>query len=302
MLLSWCTACVAHIVLHQTIEQTIKSAEAAEAKIQAEKEAVARKERELLEEKQRQQRRAQEEADRKRREAEAAAAAAEEAKRKEREKLAAEAAAREEEKRQAVVKAAEERKRKQAEAEAAVAAKAKEDAAAQELLASASDPGSSLGGELVLKRNEWRKWREVMATIKSQVIGRVKQDDAMRRALRRTKNTITMRVGQVVNTKESILKIVGQACTRFIKVALKCLLLDRGSSPTLVQSTALETNSSVPFCPLAGTTDSIPLSPLPHCQIHDQTGGIGNQCETGSCISVGQDYDRTILAGTSSVE
>lgn len=195
----------------QTIEQTIRTAEAEQAKIQAEREAAARKEREIQEEKQRQQRRAQEEADRKRQEAEAAAAAVEEAKRQEREKVAAEAAAREEEKRRAAVKAAEERKRKQAEAEAA--AKVTGDAAAQAQATVAPD-SASLGSELVLKRNEWKKWREVMATIKSGVIERVKQDDAMRKALRRTKNTITMRVGQVVNTKESILKIVSRVLMR----------------------------------------------------------------------------------------
>lgn len=192
----------------QTIEQTIRTAEAEQTKIQAEREAAARKEREIQEEKQRQQRQAKEEADRKRREVEAAAAAAEEAKRQEREKVAAEAAAQEEEKRRAAVKAAEERKRKQAEAEAA--AKAAEDAAAQVQPASVPD-STPLASELVLKRHEWKKWREVMATIKSGVIERVKQDDAMRKALRRAKNTITMRVGQVVNTRESILKIVSRA-------------------------------------------------------------------------------------------
>jgi hypothetical protein len=192
----------------QTIEQTIKTAEAAEAKLQAEKEAIARKERELREEEERKRRQAQEEADRKRREAEAAAAAIEEAKRKEREAAAAEAAKQEEEKRQAVVKAAEERKRKQAEAEAE-AAKAKEELDAASLAAKASL--SNGAGELVMKRNEWKKWREVMMTIKAEVIEKVKQDDGIRRGLRRTKNTITMRIGQVVNTRESILKIVSQA-------------------------------------------------------------------------------------------
>lgn len=104
-----------------------------------------------------------------------------------------------------MVKAAEERKRKQAEAEAE-AAKAKEESDAASLAAKAAT--SNATGELVMKRNEWRKWREVMATIKEQVIEKVKQDDATRRGLRRTKNTITMRIGQVVNTRESILKIV----------------------------------------------------------------------------------------------
>lgn len=129
----------------------------------------------------------------------------EEAKGKEREAAAAEAAAREEEKRQAVIKAAEERKRKQAEAEAQ-AAKAKAELDAAALAAQAAV--TSAAGELVMKRNEWKKWREVMATIKEQVIEKVKQDDGIRRGLRRTKNTITMRIGQVVNTRESILKIV----------------------------------------------------------------------------------------------
>lgn len=195
------------IPISQTIEQTIKTAEAAEAKLQAEKEAIARKEREIREEIERKQRQAKEEADRKRREAEAAAAAVEEAKRKEREAAAAEAAAREEEKRQAVIKAAEERKRKQAEAEAQ-AAKAKEELDAAALAAQAA--ATSAAGELAIKRNEWKKWREVMATIKEQVIEKVKQDDGIRRGLRRTKNTITMRMGQVVNTRESILKIVSR--------------------------------------------------------------------------------------------
>ncbi|KAJ9098628.1 hypothetical protein QFC21_004275 [Naganishia friedmannii] len=191
--------------LWDTIEQTIKAAEAAQAKIQAEREAAERKEREIREEKERKQRQAQEEAERKRREAEATAAAIEAAKRKEKEKAEMEAAATVEEKRQAAVKAAEERKHKQQlETEAAAAntqaeVQAKTDASAS----SASVPAS----ELVMKRVEWQKWREVMGTVKAQVIEKVKQDDGVRRGLRRSKNTITMRLGQVVNTRESIVKI-----------------------------------------------------------------------------------------------
>lgn len=194
--------------VRQTIEQTIKAAEAAQAKIQAEREAIERKEREIREEKERKQRQAREEAEKKRREAEAAAAAVEAARKKEKEKAEMEAAAREDEKRQAVVKAAEERKRKQElEAEATANAQAKEQAQTDARTSAAPVSAS----ELVMKRVEWQKWREVMATVKAQVIENVKQDDAVRRGLRRSKNTITMRLGQVVNTRESIVKIVSVA-------------------------------------------------------------------------------------------
>ncbi|KAJ9094134.1 hypothetical protein QFC19_008086 [Naganishia cerealis] len=194
--------------LWDTIEQTIKSAEAAQAKVQAEREAAERREREIQEEKQRKQRQAQEEADRKRREAEAAAAAVEAAKKQGRENIEREAAAREEEKRQAAVKAAEERRLKQqqqAEAEAAASAQGRSEVQAK--TNADAVPAAVPASELVIKRVEWQKWRQVMATVKDQVIEKVKQDDAMRRGLRRSKNTITMRIGQVVNTRESIIKV-----------------------------------------------------------------------------------------------
>lgn len=120
-----------------------------------------------------------------------------------------EAAAREEAKRQAVLKAAEERKRKQ-ELEAAALANAQ--AEVQTKADATATTASVSASELVMKRVEWQKWREVMGTVKAQVIENVKQDDAVRRGLRRSKNTITMRIGQVVNTRESIVKIVSVPC------------------------------------------------------------------------------------------
>ncbi|KAJ9122495.1 hypothetical protein QFC22_001923 [Naganishia vaughanmartiniae] len=190
--------------LWDTIEQTIKAAEAAQAKIQAEKEAIERKAQEIREEQQQKQRELQQEVETRRREAQAAAAAAEAAKMEEKEKAEREAAVKEQEKRQAVVKAAEERQRKQQlEREITANAQAQVQAKSDASATTASPPAS----ELVMKRVEWQKWREVMGTVKAQVIENVKQDDAVRRGLRRSKNTITMRLGQVVNTRESIVKI-----------------------------------------------------------------------------------------------
>lgn len=164
--------------LWQSIDQAIKAAETAQAQAAAQQRAAA-------EQKQR-----EEQAEAKRRqEAQAAARAKaeEEARTKAEAEQRAKAAA------EARAKAEQEASRK-AEAEA-LAVKASQDAS------------SSLMSGLSAKEMEWREWRDRMTKVKTDVIAVVKANPAMKKEVRQNIRTIGVKVGQVVNTRESIIKI-----------------------------------------------------------------------------------------------
>jgi hypothetical protein len=61
-----------------------------------------------------------------------------------------------------------------------------------------------------LQKNEqrWEKWVEHQKKTKLEVIERVKADDTLRKAIGGPKRKITRRIGQIVNTRDSIVNIV----------------------------------------------------------------------------------------------
>ncbi len=58
------------------------------------------------------------------------------------------------------------------------------------------------------KRIEWEEWVEQMIEVKENVILRLNGDQEQKKTLNKVKRAITVRIGQVVNTRESILGIV----------------------------------------------------------------------------------------------
>lgn len=134
-----------------------------------------------------------------------AAAAAEERRRKEEEaaRIAAEeqaALARKAEAEKAAKEKADAAAKEQAEQEAAEAARKKAERESQER--AAAQAASSRAVE------DWRKWVGAQRTMKEKVINVVKADRAMKSELRQKMRLITRGVGQVVNTRESILRVV----------------------------------------------------------------------------------------------
>lgn len=164
--------------LWRTIDQAIKAAESAQAQAAAQQRAAA-------EQKQR-----EEQAEAKRRQ-EAQAAAKAKADAEARDKAEAEKRSREE---------AEARKKAEAEA----AKKAQADAQAAK---ASQDASSSLMSGLATKETEWREWRDRMLKVKNDVIAVVKADPVIKKEVRQNIRTIGVKVGQVVNTRESIIKI-----------------------------------------------------------------------------------------------
>jgi hypothetical protein len=61
---------------------------------------------------------------------------------------------------------------------------------------------------LTTKRAEWEEWVAQMREVKECVILRLNGDQDAKKGLNKVKRAITVRIGQVVNTRESILGIV----------------------------------------------------------------------------------------------
>ena len=181
---------------------------------------------------------------RKKQEEEAARTAAAEkeasARRAEAEKLAREHAERE---RMAKEKAADEAKRSAEEKEAA--AEANEKAAEQEKKAAEKGKVGS----------EWRSWVEKQRWMKKEVIEPVKSDRALRTSLRQGMRLITRGLGQVVNTKESIVRVVSDIPVILADektIDIHKLLCDQlPSEPSPAQPTLLSQPPPKPYCYLS---------------------------------------------------
>lgn len=65
---------------------------------------------------------------------------------------------------------------------------------------------------LTTKRVEWEEWVAQMREVKECVILRLNGDQDAKKGLNKVKRAITVRIGQVVNTRESILGIVSGFC------------------------------------------------------------------------------------------
>lgn len=178
---------------------------------------VQAQERKLAEERKREEEKKQREMEELKRKREQEQRAAEEKLKAEQAKLKAEEdrkKAEEESKR-----AKEEQERAQAseqqrqQAEQARLEKERKAAQANELAKRLEAERASVGEKAVLtstSQNEkrWKKWVEHQRQTKDEVINRLKADDGLRKMVGAVKRKITRRIGQIVNTRESILKIV----------------------------------------------------------------------------------------------
>lgn len=113
---------------------------------------------------------------------------------------------------------AEKAAKEKAEKEAADAA-AKEKAAKDEQerqAAEAKDAQTKAAEQAAGTRavDEWRKWVGIQNTMKEHVINAVKADRAMKSSLRQGMRLITRGVGQVINTQESVVRVVSSAIDR----------------------------------------------------------------------------------------
>lgn len=114
------------------------------------------------------------------------------------EKAAAEEAAerkRDEEERQARANAEKEKARKEA------AALEEERQRAEEASRAVAEKAGEMG-------REWQRWTDKMRTIKTDVLPAVSNDTPLRKACSAAKRQITPRVGQLVNTAESVQTVV----------------------------------------------------------------------------------------------
>lgn len=62
--------------------------------------------------------------------------------------------------------------------------------------------------------DEWKKWVNIQRTMEEKVINVVKGDRAMKSSLRQNMRLITRGVGQVINSQESIVRVVSSAKCR----------------------------------------------------------------------------------------
>lgn len=168
-------------LLWEGIDRTI-------AAVQAEKQRIEEEERRQSEARRKQEEDAQRRRDEERRK--------EEDKRKAEEtRLNAEKAERE---RQAALKAKQEAELKKAQAEE------------QQKLLELGRASAEQNALASLQKNEqrWEKWVEHQRKTKAEVIERVKADEALRKNIGPIKRKTTRRIGQIVNTRESIVSIV----------------------------------------------------------------------------------------------
>ena len=158
------------------------------AAVQAEKKRIAEEER-----RQQEMRRKQEEDAQKKRDEE---------RRKEEEKRKAEEARRNAENA--------ERERQQAEQAKRDVELKQSQAEEQQRLIEASRASAEQNALTSLHKNEqrWEKWVEHQRKTKIEVIEQVKADDGLRKNIGPIKRKITRRIGQIVNTRESIVNIV----------------------------------------------------------------------------------------------
>lgn len=106
------------------------------------------------------------------------------------------------------VKEAEEKARTEQKKAEVAAAKAERQKQAKEKANQDSQQGIWTG--LSIKAQEWSDWRDKMRTFKEQVIEKVKSDPALKKEVRANNRTIGVRVGQVINTRESICKVTNE--------------------------------------------------------------------------------------------
>lgn len=137
----------------------------------------------------------------------AAAAAAQRAKEEEAARIAAEEKAALARKAEAE-KAAKEKAEKEA---AEAAAKEKAEKEEQERQAAQAKEEQTKAAEQAAGTravDEWRKWVDVQKTMKDQVINLVKGNREMKTSLRQGMRLITRGIGQVINTQESVVRVV----------------------------------------------------------------------------------------------
>lgn len=105
---------------------------------------------------------------------------------------------------------------------------------------------------LSTKRVEWEEWVEQMREVKENVILKLNGDQEAKKGLNKVKRAITVRIGQVVNTRESILGIVSVRCD--VGHDWMVIMADTSRRPIISINTSVPTYP--PYRPLNN-----PLSP-----------------------------------------
>jgi len=116
----------------------------------------------------------------------------------------------------------------------------------------------------------WEKWVEHQRKTKTEVIERVKADDGLRKNIGAFKRKITRRIGQIVNTRESIVNIVSAERSRMTITKLKrefVCSIDASHSRRSVHCSFASNFCRRTDTILARATDRLPLPPFPHLQI-----------------------------------
>ena len=124
-----------------------------------------------------------------------------------------------------------------------------------------------------LQKNEqrWEKWVEHQRKTKTEVIERVKADDELRKNIGAFKRKITRRIGQIVNTRESIVNIVSTQC--FLPVLFTKLkrgpvsLTDASHSRGSVHCAFTSDICCRTDIILARATNRLPLPSVAHLQV-----------------------------------